>query len=103
MEMIPQGTYVEITKEILSLEERAPQVPEDTKATPLLMKVKGFLTESKALGEEVTIKTVLGREITGTLTSANPRYTHDFGEIVPELFKVRESLKNFMKTGEQNG
>ncbi len=103
MTIIPKGTYVEITKEVLTKEQRAPQVPEDTKNTPLLMKVKGFLTQDGTIGEEVTIKTVLNRELKGKLTSDNPRYSHDFGDIVPELFKVREGLKNFMNTGEQNG
>ena len=103
MEKFPKGRYVEITKEILTSEKRAPQVPEDTKKTPLLMKVKGFLQTEASIGEEVKVKTVLGREIEGTLTSADPRYIHDFGDIVPELFEVRDSIKNFMKTGDHHG
>lgn len=103
MVKIPQGTYVEITKEILTASERAPQIPEDTKKTPLMMKVKGFLQQDGKVGDIVKIKTVLGRDMEGTLTSDNPRYSHDFGDIVPELFKIRDSLKNFMKTGDQNG
>jgi len=100
---IPQGTYVEITKEILAASERAPQIPEDTKETPLMMKVKGFLQQEGKLGEKVSIKTILGRDMEGILTSDNPRYPHDFGNVVPELFEVRSSLKNFMNIGDQNG
>ncbi|SHJ88532.1 hypothetical protein SAMN02745227_00958 [Anaerobranca californiensis DSM 14826] len=103
MEKIPQGTYVEITKEVLPKGERAPQVPSDTQNTPLLLKVKGFLQTPSIVGEEVEIKTVLGRKITGVLTNPNPRYTHDFGDVVPQLFKVRESIKNFMKSGDGHG
>ncbi|QNO14744.1 2-amino-4-ketopentanoate thiolase [Alkalicella caledoniensis] len=103
MVTVPKGSYVEITKEVLSQNQRAPQIPEDTKKTPLMMKVKGFLLEDGEIGETVKIKTVLGREQEGSLTSDNPRYSHDFGDIVPEIFKVRDSIKNFMKTGDCDG
>ncbi|SES89011.1 2-amino-4-oxopentanoate thiolase subunit OrtA [Anaerobranca gottschalkii] len=103
MDKIPKGTYVEITKEVLPRGERAPQVPIDTQNTPLHFKVKGFLETPASVGEEVEIKTAIGRKMTGILTNTNPRYTHDFGDVVPQLFQVRESIKNFMKSGDGHG
>jgi len=37
-----KGDWVQIQVTILHPEERAPQVPEDTKKVPLEMRVKGF-------------------------------------------------------------
>jgi len=59
---------VQIQVTILHPEERAPQVPEDTKKVPLEMRVKGFLQDEVAeIGATVTIKTMTGRLVTGNL------------------------------------
>ena len=43
------------------------------------MFVKGFLVDTEAvLGQEVTIRTVIDRKITGKLVAINPQFTHDF-------------------------
>jgi len=36
----------------------------------------------------VRIKTLIGRELEGKLTSVNPSYAHSFGKIVPELLSI---------------
>lgn len=88
MSIIKAGTWVEIEKNLLSPEQRAPQVPEDTRKTPYVMKVSGFLVADAMVGDEVAIKTLIGREINGTLKVVRPHYEHSFGETVEELLTI---------------
>ncbi|MGB9615363.1 MAG: 2-amino-4-oxopentanoate thiolase subunit OrtA, partial [Fervidobacterium sp.] len=68
-----KGDWVQIEVTILTPEERAPQVPDDTKKLPLQMRVKGFLLDEVAsLGATVSIRTMTGRTVTGKLVSINP-------------------------------
>ncbi len=59
--MLEIGSWVQIHKIVLQKEERAPQVPDDTKKVPLEMWVKGFLVDYGNIGDWVHIKTVTGR------------------------------------------
>ena len=70
---------------ILTPEERAPQVPDDTKKVPLEMWTKCFLLEDAKIGDEVTVETVTGRRETGKLIEVNPAYNQSFGNFIPEL------------------
>ncbi len=88
MSIIKAGTWVEIEKILLTPEQRAPQVPEDTRKTPYVMKVSGFLVADASVGDEVAIKTLIGREIKGTLKIVRPHYEHSFGETVEELLTI---------------
>ena len=88
MTLVKAGTWVEVEKTILTPEQRAPQVPEDTRKTPYIMKVAGFLVSDAELNSEVTVKTLIGREVKGTLKTVNPYYDHSFGETVPELLTI---------------
>lgn len=88
MNTILQGTWVEIEQVILNPEERAPSLPEDTRQVPYLLRVSGFLGEDAELGQQVRIRTMIGRELTGVLQRVNPSYTHSFGEVVPELLTI---------------
>ena len=97
VEHVEKGTWVEIYKIILEKGERAPQVPDDTKQTPLEMKVKGFLVEDAAVGEEATILTPAGRTLTGRLTEVNPAYTHQFGPPIPELLPIGKELRKILE------
>lgn len=104
-EKVVKGDYVQIQKIVLEQGKRAPQVPEDTKKAPLVMIVKGFLEDDEAvLGqEEVTIKTMVGRRITGKLIAINPNYTHDFARPQPELLTVGLEIRKMLKRGDLNG
>jgi len=88
MSKISKGTWVEIEKVVLSPEERAASLPDDTREVPYMMRVSGFLQEEAEPGQEVRIRTLIGRELTGVLRVVNPSYTHTFGETVPELLKI---------------
>ncbi len=97
-EPIASGTWVEIHRVVLGAAERAPQVPDDTKAVPLEMFVKGFLVEPAMRGDEVTIVTPAGRHLRGTLTAVNPAYTHGFGAPIPELSTIGEEVRAILRT-----
>ena len=88
MTTIPAGTWVEIEQVVLTPEQRAPGIPADTAATPLMLWVDGFLDADARLGETVAIRTLIGRRLEGRLVRVNPGYTHSFGETVPELLTI---------------
>ncbi len=88
MDTVKAGTWVELEKILLTPEQRAPQVPEDTRQTPYVMKVAGFLAADAVIGSEVSIKTLSGRLVSGTLKIVRPHYAHSFGETVEELIPI---------------
>lgn len=88
MKKIIKGTWVEIEQVILTPEERAPSLPEDTKKVPYVMRVSGFLVEDSEIGQMVKIRTIIGRELEGELKVINPSYSHSFGETVPEMLNI---------------
>jgi hypothetical protein len=88
MSKIAKGTWVEIEQVVLKPEERAPTLPEDTKQTPYLLHVSGFLQAETEMGQEATIRTIIGRELSGTLITSLPSYNHSFGTTIPELLTI---------------
>ncbi|RLP11358.1 2-amino-4-oxopentanoate thiolase subunit OrtA [Propionibacterium australiense] len=87
-DMAPAGAWVEIERTVLTPDERAAGLPAETAGTPLLEWVDGFLEAEARVGEEVTIRTIIGREHRGTLRRINPGYTHSFGDTVPEILTI---------------
>ncbi len=87
-DIIAAGTWVEIERIVLPPAGRAPQVPDDTKKTPYILRVSGFLLSDASLGQETTVRTLIGRTLAGTLRLVNPSYHHDFGDTVPELLTI---------------
>jgi hypothetical protein len=90
------GNWVQIRQIILDPGERASQMPDDTKKTPLVMWVKGFLTHDASIGDVVSISTFAGRTVKGVLVDTNPRYVHGFGEMVPELQEIGLELRQML-------
>lgn len=97
-----KGDWVKIHRVILNPEERAPQVPDDTKKVPLEMWVKGYLQEEAEIGEQVTVKTINNRMESGTLLEIKPSYDHSFGDFVPELLQIGADLRRILFGGEDN-
>jgi len=95
------GDWVQIHSIILESGQRAPQVPSETQQVPLEMWCKGFARQSAKIGEELSVTTVIGQELTGVLTAINPRPGHDFGAPVPELLDIGMKLRAKIK--EANG
>lgn len=100
--MVKKGEWVIIHRNILTPEQRAPQVPDDTKKVPLEMWVKGYLNKDAEIGEEVEITTRTKRIETGTLLEVNPYYKHDFGKFVPELLRISDQVREVLFGGEDN-
>ncbi len=99
--MISKGEWVRIHKIILEPEERAPQVPEDTRKVPLEMWVKGYLQADAEIGDEVVIETVTGRMETGTLVEVDPAYGHSFGSFIPELLTIDRQVREIVFGGDK--
>ncbi|NLX82247.1 MAG: 2-amino-4-ketopentanoate thiolase [Clostridiales bacterium] len=94
--MSKKGDWVLLQNIILKPDQRAPQVPEDTKQVPLIQWVKGWLTQDAQMGQEASATTRTGRVIKGTLVEEAPAYHHSFGQFIPELLQVQESIKAAM-------
>ena len=61
---------------------------------------KGFLQNEEAkLGDEVTVKTAVGRLVEGTLIDEAPCYTHSYGKFVPEIIEIDRQLREIMNFG----
>lgn len=92
-----RGDWVRIHKVILSAEERAPQVPDDTKRVPLEMWDKGFLlNESATIGDEVEVETIIGRTLKGKMIEINPQFDHAWGTCIPEILHIGRQVKGIL-------
>lgn len=93
-----RGEWVRIHWHVLPAGERAPNLPDDTRAVPLEARIKGFLLADEArIGDRVRVRTLIGREHEGTLEAINPAFGHDFGRAVPELMAVGGELRRILK------
>lgn len=95
--------WVRIHKVVLQAEERAANLPEDTKKVPLEMWDKGFLLNKEArIGDEVEIESYIGRRVKGRLIEVNPYWKHDYGKSVPEILYIGRQARNLLrKAGEK--
>lgn len=91
--MPQKGEWVEIENIIMETGERAPALPPDTAATPLVMRVRGFVQNDAAIGDVATIITRAGRTLSGKLVDSNPPYEHTFGAPIPELAWIGPALR----------
>lgn len=91
--MAKKGEWVTVKNVILPPGERAPQVPQDTAATPLVQWVKGHLQQDAALGEQAQVITRTGRTVKGEVVEEVPGYHHSFGAFIPQLQQAQESAK----------
>ncbi|MEG1548239.1 MAG: 2-amino-4-oxopentanoate thiolase subunit OrtA [Clostridia bacterium] len=98
--MAKKGDWVLTHTIVLTPQQRASQVPEDTHKVPLEMWVKGRLTADAAIGDEVSVITRTGRMASGTLLTVNPRFDHDFGDFVPELLVIGDTVREIVFGGE---
>lgn len=102
-EQAQAGDWVQIHRIVLTPEQRPTNLPAETRAVPLEMRIKGWLiTESGNLGGEVTIRTAIGRKMTGRLIAVNPAYGHDFGQAVPELLAAGDDLVALMRDAKES-
>lgn len=101
--MAKKGEWVRIYNVVLEANERAQQVPDDTKKVALEMWDKGFLLEKQAeIGDDVEVETYIGRKIKGELLEVDPYYSHSYGKSVPELLYIGRQLRSILEEGEDN-
>jgi len=96
-EPVDKGTWVELHDIVLPADQRARQVPADTRHVPLEMRVKGFLLEPARIGSEAEIVTAAGRRLRGRLSEVNPAYDHSFGRPVPALSTIGSELRAILR------
>lgn len=96
-EVVPSGSWVEIRRVELGPDQRAPQVPDDTRRVPLEMRAKGFLAAPASPGDQAEIITVAGRRLRGVLSEVNPAYTHGFGSPLPELSAIGPEVRAVLR------
>ena len=91
-----KGQWVEIHKVLLEPAERTAPLPADTQLVPFEARIKGFLVEDANIGDQVTIETVLGRRVSGTLIAVLPPHLPTFGSPVPELLTIGNELRSLL-------
>lgn len=97
-----KGDWVKIEKLVLRADQRADNLPVDTKEVPLLMWTKGFLLDERAnLGDQVNIESYIGRRVEGKLVEINPYYDHSFGRDLPEIHYIGRQARQILKGGGQ--
>jgi len=87
------GVWVEVQYVLLSAEDRASGIPEDTAAQPLRAWVKGFALGSAMIGDELSVETMSGRVVRGHLSEIEPGYTHTFGSPPAEIVGIGRDLR----------
>ncbi len=96
-DVVARDTWVEIRRIELAPDQRAPQVPADTRRVPLEMRVKGFLAAPVCLGAQAEIITPAGRRLRGVLSEVNPAYSHGFGSPIPELSTIGSEVRAILR------
>ena len=87
------GDWVEVESVLLEPADRSKNLPPETADKPLRMWIKGFAQAAGAVGEAMTIETMTGRQVEGTLSAINLGYFHTFGNPIPELAHVGVDLR----------
>ncbi len=96
--MVKKGTWVLITQTILKPLERSAHVPLDTMRVPFVARIKGWLTDDAAIGDDVSVKTVTGRIESGTLSDIEPYDQHSFGHHVDALQDIKAIIDSETET-----
>lgn len=97
-ETAKKGQWVRIHNTVLKVGERAPQVPDETKAVPLEMWINGFLLDDEAkVGDMVKIRSLAERTHEGEMVDASPRYNIGYGQPQPELLAIGPELRAILK------
>jgi hypothetical protein len=93
-----RGDHVRIQWIVLRPDERAANAPADTRGTPFVACVNGYLEEASAtLGATVRVRTEIGRVLEGTLVGVAPRTDHDYGSPQPELLAAAAQLRDLLR------
>lgn len=101
--MINRGTWVVLRRVVLTAQERAPGIPQDTAATPLMQWVKGALLSDAEIGGVAAVRTRTGRVEQGILEQSQPRYELGYGDFIPSLLHIGEQAGEILSGGDRHG
>jgi len=93
-------TWVRIHLVFLPHGQRGPGVPTDTAAQPYEGWINGWVQQWAAVGEEVTIRTLAGREVRGRLVEIGPGHFHSFGRLHPAMLAIGPALRRLLDDDE---
>lgn len=91
--MITKGTFVEVEEIILMPEDRAVNIPEETKKTALKCWTRGKCISDSELGNEVQVETNIGRIASGIIVEVEPGYYHTYGRYVEEISNIGKQAR----------
>lgn len=92
-----RGDHVRIRWTVLRPGERSETTPPDTRSTPFVAWVNGYLEDaSAAVGDRARVRTAIGRVLEGELVEIAPRTDHDFGSPQPELLAAGRQLREIL-------
>ena len=95
--MIKKGTWIEIMEIVLPVGERADNIPEDTKNTPLKCWIRGYAMEDCEVGKEAEIVTTTGRRVKGIVEEIEPGYYHSYGAFIGELAHIGKQGRELLE------
>ncbi|MBC2400003.1 small nuclear ribonucleoprotein (snRNP)-like protein [Clostridium tetanomorphum] len=95
--MIKKGTWVEVEEIVLAPEDRAKNIPEETRKTPLKCWIRGNCLDDCDIGSEVQVETVVGRIVKGKVVEVEPGYYHSFGKYVKEIEYIGREARALIK------
>jgi 2-amino-4-ketopentanoate thiolase alpha subunit len=94
--MIKKGTWVEVEEIVLKPEDRATNIPDETKKTPLKSFLRGKCLNDCELGHEITVETNIGRIASGTVVDIEPGYYHTYGKYVNEISNIGKQAREII-------
>jgi len=94
--MIKKGTWVEVEETVLIPVDRATNIPDETKRTPLKSWTRGKCLSDSELGMEVKVETNIGRITQGTIVEIEPGYYHTYGKYVEEISNIGKQAREII-------
>ncbi|MBU3172584.1 2-amino-4-oxopentanoate thiolase subunit OrtA [Clostridium estertheticum] len=94
--MIKKGTWVEVEEIVLTPKDRAKNIPDETKKTPLKCWIRGKCLSDCELGNEVHVETNVGRNARGIVVQIEPGYYHTYGKYVDEISNIGKQAREII-------
>lgn len=94
--MIKKGTWVEVEETVLIPVDRASNIPDETKKTPLKSWTRGKCLSDCKLGSEVKVETNIGRIAHGSVVEIEPGYYHTYGKYVEEISNIGKQAREII-------
>ena len=94
--MIKKGTWVEVEETVLTPDDRAANIPDETKKTPLKSWTCGKCLSDCELGDQVGVETNIGRIASGKVVDIEPGYYHTYGKYVEEISNIGKQAREII-------